>query len=388
MSTASLTRTGRVATAKGFSKLEMRGITRTYGKGAPALSNLDLELKRGEFVALLGPSGCGKSTALACLAGLQPLTAGSIWKDNNRIDSLPTERRGFGMVFQNYALFPHMSVQKNVEFGLSMRRVPADHRRKRALEALKLVQLQDHATKLPSQLSGGQQQRVAIARALAIDPEIILMDEPLSNLDAALRIEMRTEIKRLYQERDLTVLYVTHDQEEALSLASRLVVLRSGKLEQTGTPEDVYTHPVSAYVAGFMGYRNLFPARINGTGERAGTIAVATTDIVLDGIVGSAGALPEGTPVTVAIRPEDLAVGATSLGNTISAIAEVVEYHGRELSVRARTPGGQLFYLKTEEPIVAGSRLELGVRPERVLVFPGVEGATLPDGTVSDETGL
>lgn len=220
-----------------FEKLSMRGVTRSYAKSAtPALSNLDLELARGEFVALLGPSGCGKSTALACLAGLQPLSNGSIWRDDVRLDTLPPEKRGFGMVFQNYALFPHLSVQKNVEFGLSMRRVPKAQRQERAMRALTLVQLHEHAAKLPSQLSGGQQQRVAIARALAIEPEIVLMDEPLSNLDAALRIEMRTEIKRLYQERGLTVLYVTHDQEEALSLATRLVVLRKGVLEQTGTP--------------------------------------------------------------------------------------------------------------------------------------------------------
>ncbi len=197
-------------------------------------------------MALLGPSGCGKSTALACLAGLQPLTGGTIWRDGERIDTKPPEKRGFGMVFQNYALFPHLSVRRNVEFGLAMRKVAARQRQERALAALRTVQLEEHAGKLPSQLSGGQQQRVAIARALAIEPEVVLMDEPLSNLDAALRIEMRTEIKRIYQELGLTVLYVTHDQEEALSLATSLVVLRQGRTEQIGTPQEVYTHPSSA----------------------------------------------------------------------------------------------------------------------------------------------
>ncbi len=248
-----------------FTSLSLRGVTRAHGKNPPALTDFDLELRRGDFVALLGPSGCGKSTALACLAGLQPLTRGSIWRDGSRIDTQPAEKRGFGMVFQNYALFPHLSVQKNVEFGLAMRRVPRKERLERALAALRTVRLEEHAGKLPSQLSGGQQQRVAIARALAIEPEVVLMDEPLSNLEAALRIELRTEIKRIYQERGLTVLYVTHDQEEALSLATRLVVLRKGRLEQTGTPQEVYTNPASAYVAGFMGYRNLFPARLAGS---------------------------------------------------------------------------------------------------------------------------
>jgi putative spermidine/putrescine transport system ATP-binding protein len=355
-----------------FGKLIMRGVSRAYGKAAaPALSDLDLELARGEFVALLGPSGCGKSTALACLAGLQPLSSGSIWRDGRRIDTLPPEKRGFGMVFQNYALFPHMSVQKNVEFGLSMQRVPKVQRRERAAAALKLVQLQDHAGKLPSQLSGGQQQRVAIARALAIEPEIVLMDEPLSNLDAALRIEMRTEIKRLYQERGLTVLYVTHDQEEALSLATRLVVLRKGRLEQTGTPQEVYTNPASAYVAGFMGYRNLFPARVQETGPGP-EVAVRAHGTVIRGTHREPATPAAGADVTVAIRPEDLTIGAGSTGNSIKALAEVVEYHGRELSVRARTGSGTVLHLKTDDEVVAGAVLTLGVRPERVLVYQGL----------------
>ncbi|MEV6790783.1 ABC transporter ATP-binding protein [Streptomyces sp. NPDC051320] len=354
----------------GFETLSMRGVTRTYGKGAPALADLDLELARGEFVALLGPSGCGKSTALACLAGLQPLTSGSIWRDGLRIDTVATEKRGFGMVFQNYALFPHMSVQKNVEFGLSMRRVPKAQRQARATTALKLVQLQDHAAKLPSQLSGGQQQRVAIARALAIEPEVVLMDEPLSNLDAALRIEMRTEIKRLYQERGLTVLYVTHDQEEALSLATRLVVLRKGRLEQTGSPEEIYTNPASAYVAAFMGYRNLFTARVEDSGP--GTdVRVRAHGAVIRGSHRAGGAVPVGTDVTVAIRPEDLTIGADPTGNSVRALAEVVEYQGRELSVRARTDGGAVLHLKTDQPVVAGSVLTLGASPDRVLVYRG-----------------
>jgi putative spermidine/putrescine transport system ATP-binding protein len=356
--------------AVGFGKLSMRGITRAYGKNPPALCDLDLELARGEFVALLGPSGCGKSTALACLAGLQPLTSGSIWRDDQRIDTLPPEKRGFGMVFQNYALFPHMTVQKNVEFGLAMRRAPRRQRQERAVNALRTVQLEEHAGKLPSQLSGGQQQRVAIARALAIEPEVVLMDEPLSNLDAALRIEMRTEIKRIYQERGLTVLYVTHDQEEALSLATRLVVLRKGRLEQTGTPEEVYTDPGSAYVAGFMGYRNLFPARVDDAGP-GGRVRVAAHGGLLTGTFKSGTAPAPGAEVTVAIRPEDFTVGTESDGDAIKAVAEVVEYHGRELSVQARTGDGEVLHLKTNQPVVAGSTLALTVPRERVLVYQG-----------------
>jgi putative spermidine/putrescine transport system ATP-binding protein len=354
-----------------FDTLSLRGVTRVYGKNPPALCDFDLDLGRGDFVALLGPSGCGKSTALACLAGLQPLTRGSIWRDGERIDTVPTEKRGFGMVFQSYALFPHLSVRRNVEFGLAMRKVARGPRQERALAALRTVQLEEYANKLPSQLSGGQQQRVAIARALAIEPEVVLMDEPLSNLDAALRIELRTEIKRIYQERGLTVLYVTHDQEEALSLATRLVVLRKGRLEQTGSPQEVYTNPASAYVAGFMGYRNLFAAGCleAGTGRE---VTVAAFGATVTGTLISGGRLDPGAGVTVAIRPEDLILCADTDPKAIKAVAEVVEYHGRELSVRARTAGGGVLHLKTTEPVLAGSNVALTARADRVLVYEDV----------------
>src|SRR5207248_10390456 len=191
-----------------------------------------LEVGRGEFIALLGPSGCGKSTALNCLAGLLPLTGGSIWLDDARIDRLKPEGRGFGMVFQNYALFPHMSVRKNIGFGLKMQGRPNAEIAQKVEEALGLVHLVEQAAKHPGQLSGGQQQRVAIARAIVLEPPLVLMDEPLSTLDAKLRLEMRTEIRRLHQTLGLTTVYVTHDQEEALSLSDRLVVLRDGRVQQ------------------------------------------------------------------------------------------------------------------------------------------------------------
>ena len=199
---------------------------------------MTLTIRRGEFIALLGPSGCGKSTALNCIAGLLPLSGGSIWLDELRIDTLPPEQRGFGMVFQNYALFPHMSVAKNVGFGLRMRGVPSGEAAARVDRALKLVQLTGQEHKLPGQLSGGQQQRVAIARAIVIEPPLILMDEPLSNLDAKLRIETRSEIRRIHRELDSATIYVTHDQDEALSLADRIVVMKDGVVQQVAAPQD------------------------------------------------------------------------------------------------------------------------------------------------------
>src|SRR3954452_12082620 len=201
--------------AHAFRTLRLDRISREFGS-MRALHDVSLTVERGEFIALLGPSGCGKSTALNCLAGLLPLTAGSIWMDERRIDTLPPERRGFGMVFQNYALFPHLTVRRNIDFGLQMRRLPKAEIARRTAAAIGLVHLEEHAGKLPGQLSGGQQQRVAIARAVVLEPSLVLMDEPLSNLDAKLRLEMRTEIRRLHQSLGLTTVYVTHDQEEAL----------------------------------------------------------------------------------------------------------------------------------------------------------------------------
>jgi putative spermidine/putrescine transport system ATP-binding protein len=230
-----------------FSELRLDHVTRRFagagGKAFNALDELTLTVKRGEFIALLGPSGCGKSTALNCIAGLLSLSGGSIWLDQTRIDTLPPEKRGFGMVFQNYALFPHMSVAKNVGFGLRMRGISGTDADAKVAHAMKLVQLVGQEHKLPGQLSGGQQQRVAIARAIVIEPPLILMDEPLSNLDAKLRIETRAEIRRIHRELDRATIYVTHDQDEALSLADRIVVMRDGVVQQIAAPKEVYEQP-------------------------------------------------------------------------------------------------------------------------------------------------
>ncbi|GLY35980.1 ABC transporter ATP-binding protein [Amycolatopsis sp. NBRC 101858] len=343
-----------------FEQLRLDGVARSFGT-ANALSGLDLAIARGEFVALLGPSGCGKSTALNCLAGLLPLTGGSIWLDDVRIDGQPPEQRGFGMVFQNYALFPHMSVRANIGFGLKMRKVARADARRRVDEALRLVQLTDHAAKFPAQLSGGQQQRVAIARAVVLEPPVVLMDEPLSNLDAKLRLEMRMEIRRLHQTLGLTTVYVTHDQEEALSLADRLVVLRDGTVQQIGTPEEVYAQPVNSYVASFMGYRNLLDVTVTGATGSSVTVEGAGARLTGHGL------LTEG-PAQVAIRPEDFVVG-DGTENALDVTVEIVEYHGRELSVSARLASGVPVYFRTDKRLAPGDITRIGVPAERVLVF-------------------
>ncbi|MCU4186891.1 ABC transporter ATP-binding protein [Acidiferrimicrobium sp. IK] len=346
-----------------FSTLRFEGVTRRFG-GQTALADLDLSIHAGEFIALLGASGCGKSTALNCLAGLLPLSGGSIWLDERRIDGLPPERRDIGMVFQNYALFPHMSVRRNVGFGLQMRKVPKKEAAHRVDEAIRLVQLEEHVAKFPAQLSGGQQQRVAIARAIVIRPPVVVMDEPLSNLDAKLRLEMRMEIRRLHQALGLTTVYVTHDQEEALSLADRLVVLRDGRVQQVGTPEDVYCQPANRYVAGFMGYRNLIELPVSRRdGER---VTVGGGSIQLEGTARDD--LPSGRAVA-AIRPEDLVVSETG-ENRFDVVVEVVEYHGREQSVQGRLPSGEPVYFRTEARLAPGDRAPLAVAAGRVLIYP------------------
>jgi putative spermidine/putrescine transport system ATP-binding protein len=359
-----------------FEELRLDGVGRRFG-GKDALVDLDLTIRAGEFIALLGPSGCGKSTALNCLAGLLPLTSGSIWQrvsgEDRRIDTLPPEKRGFGMVFQNYALFPHMSVRRNIAFGLHMRKLPRAEIRRRTDDAIRLVQLEEHVDKLPGQLSGGQQQRVAIARAVVLEPSLVLMDEPLSNLDAKLRLEMRTEIRRLHQSLGLTTVYVTHDQEEALSLADRLVVLRAGRVQQIGTSEELHTRPVNWHVADFMGFRNLLELEV--THMSGDEIAVAGDGLKLVGTAAS-GSPAVGDQVIAAVRPDDVLLDGPA--NRIEATVEVVEYQGRELAVEVRTGTGRALHLRTTKRLAPGDAVTLAVDPARLLVYPLEPGEAAP----------
>jgi putative spermidine/putrescine transport system ATP-binding protein len=343
-----------------FRSLRLDAISREFA-GIRALSDVSLTVRRGEFIALLGPSGCGKSTALNCLAGLLPLTGGSIWLDERRIDELDPEDRGFGMVFQNYALFPHMSVRRNIGFGLVSQRRPKDEIARRVDEALALVRLRDQAEKLPGQLSGGQQQRVAIARAIVVEPPLVLMDEPLSNLDAKLRLEMRAEIRRIHQLLGCSTIYVTHDQDEALSLADRIVVLRDGRVRQIGTPEELYARPAHADVAEFMGFRNLVPTHAEPAGNG---VAVTVGGARLFGVPVE----PVTGPSVAAIRPEDLVACADG---PIEATVEAAEYRGRDFYGFARATDGTELFFRSDIRVGSGEAIRLGAAPERVLVYAG-----------------
>jgi putative spermidine/putrescine transport system ATP-binding protein len=347
-----------------FKELRLSDISRHFGHLA-AVDKVSLTIRSGEFVALLGPSGCGKSTALGCVAGLIPLTSGEIWLDDVRVDTVPTERRDFGMVFQNYALFPHLTVARNVAFGLEVRGAKRSVVAERVQWALSTVQLAGYEAHYAAQLSGGQQQRVAIARALAPHPRIMLMDEPLSNLDAKLRLDMRSEIRRMHLQLGLTTLYVTHDQEEALSVADRIVVLKSGQVMQEGTPEEVYNRPANSYVAGFMGYRNIIEFDVT---DRSGpSMGLSGHGITLR---GSAVGDVAGRTAVAAIRPDDIAFGDDTSANAFPLQVTVAQYQGRDTAFEGELPDGQTLFARSTARVRPGDTVMVTVPAERVLVYP------------------
>ena len=289
--------------------VELRAVVKEY-PGHRALDGIDLVLQPGELVALLGPSGCGKTTALRSLAGLEEITSGEILLDGKDVAAVPTNKRDMGMVFQAYSLFPHMTVQQNVEFGLQMRKVPAAERKDRALESLEMVGLGAMASRFAHQLSGGQQQRVALARALVTRPRVLLLDEPLSALDAKVRVQLRDEIRRIQTDLGITTVFVTHDQEEALAVADRVAVMNRGRIEQIGTPQDLYATPVTPFVADFVGLSNRIPGEV-----RAGRVHVHGVELDLLGQT-----LPDG-PVSAYVRPEDVVIqtGGAGIAGTVVA---------------------------------------------------------------------
>jgi len=238
--------------------LALQKLTLAYGDSV-AVADLDLDIKKSELIALLGPSGCGKTTTMRAIAGLLPVKSGHVRLDGADITRVPANKRAVGLVFQSYALFPHLSVYENVAFGLKLKGMRGAELDARVQSGIKSVGLSSFANRKPAELSGGQQQRVALARSMVMEPKVLLLDEPLSNLDARLRLEMRTELQRVQKETGVTMIFVTHDQAEALALADRIVVMKSGKIEQIGSPEDIYSRPVSSFVADFVGFENIFP---------------------------------------------------------------------------------------------------------------------------------
>ena len=299
--------TTATAGARGGTSVSLRNLTRVFG-ATKALNDMSLEIAPGELVALLGPSGCGKTTALRIVAGFEFADSGQVLIDGRDVSGVSASKRDMGMVFQSYSLFPNMSALDNVAFGLRMRKVNGGARRKRAGELLDMVGLAPQAAQFPHQLSGGQQQRVALARALAVEPRVLLLDEPLSALDAKVRLQLREQIRTLQQRLGTTTLFVTHDQEEALSMSDRVGVMRAGRLEQLAEPAELYARPETAFVAEFIGTMNRLPADLGGGG---------TTVTVLGATVPAQEGAPDSGPVDALIRPENLTVAATEGGNGI-----------------------------------------------------------------------
>ena len=348
-----------------MAEVEFRDVTRKYAGGTVALKNLNLTVGDGEFLILVGPSGCGKSTALRLLAGLDKPTSGEIRIGGSVVNGLAPGDRDIAMVFQNYALYPHMTVYRNLAYGLRQRRTPRDEVERRVRETAALLEIDELLDRKPGQLSGGQRQRVAMGRALVRKPQAFLLDEPLSNLDAKLRNQVRGDLKRLHRELPVTSIYVTHDQVEAMTLGDRLCVMSGGEVQQIGTTDDIYNRPANTFVAAFMGSppMNLLPGVV-----RNGMLHVGDAAI-------SAAATPDG-PVTVGVRPEHLAVHPTMADGMVPARVDFVEPLGSHALVTAivdddtrvvvQAPAGTLL-----DP---GTLVGLSMPPERTYFFDAVTG--------------
>ncbi|MET8144426.1 ABC transporter ATP-binding protein [Sphaerisporangium sp. NPDC005288] len=346
-------------------RVEFRGLRRAFG-ATVALDGLDLTVEPGELIALLGPSGCGKTTALRCVAGFESPDAGAVLVDGEDITNVPANRRDAGMVFQSYSLFPNLNAFDNVAFGLRVRKVPAAKRRARAAELLELVGLPSHGDRYPHQLSGGQQQRVALARALALEPRVLLLDEPLSALDAKVRVTLREEIRRLQLSLGITTIFVTHDQEEALSVADQVAVLKSGRLEQAGPPAEIYNRPATPFVAEFVGTMNHLPGLLDGQ-----EVQVAGQRLPVHG------ATP-GTPeVDVLVRPETVLVTAAHDGE---ALVVTSSFRGSSVRLLLRLADGT--ELLADLPAHDAARLSPGVQAAvRLVERPVLVAARTPAAT-------
>ncbi|MGP4113541.1 ABC transporter ATP-binding protein [Streptomyces sp. 4N509B] len=349
--------------------ITLTGLSKTYPGGVRALDAVDLTIHAGEFFALLGPSGCGKTTLLRTLAGLETATGGTVRIGEEDVTALPPGRRDVAMVFQDYALFPHMTVSDNIAYPLRIQKVPRDERRAKAAATARELGLAELLERRPAQLSGGQQQRAALARAMACHPRVFLFDEPLSNLDARLRLEARTFLKRLQAELGVTTVFVTHDQAEALALADRIAVMEAGRIRQLGTPTEVFRRPANTFVASFIGSTpmNLLPGTVRAAGEETG---VEVGGAVLPVPPALAGRLTDGEAVTYGVRPEYLGHSATAVPGSLAGEIRVVENLGSAQLVTLDGPAGSVQLVVDEDTeATPGSGAHAVPRTDRVLVY-------------------
>jgi iron(III) transport system ATP-binding protein len=361
--------------------ITIRGLSKNFGANAEvaAVSDINLEIADNSFVTLLGPSGCGKTTTLRLIAGYIVPDEGTIEVDGRTVSSASSvvspESRGMGMVFQNYAIWPHKNVYENVVFGLKLRKVPAADAKKKVSDALALVNLAGLEQRYPNELSGGQQQRVALARSLVVEPEILLLDEPLSNLDAKLRERMRTELKVLQRRTGITFVYVTHDQAEALALSDRIAVMQLGKVQQFGTPLEVYTRPANRVVADFMGLVNLLPGKVRDVHNGAGTIELASNLVIDAPALDGAGA---GESVEVSIRPENIRLRVPTAATAAQAKITSHVFLGNISEYYAALPSGQVLRVQTHplDRFEVGSDVAVEIDAKSCSVFRRAGGET------------
>ena len=357
-----------------MSYLQLSHLFKAYGS-VMAVQDVNLEIQSGEFIALLGPSGCGKTTILRMVAGFERPTDGTIRLDNEEISDLPANRRDMGMVFQSYSLFPHMTALQNIAFGLRVKRLSRLQQKSRASEMLELVGLSGMGDRLPHQMSGGQQQRVALARALAISPRVLLLDEPLSALDAKVRLQLRNEIRRIQQQLQITTLFVTHDQEEALSIADRVIVMSQGQIDQAGSPEEIYLRPKTAFTASFIGAMNQIPGIWEHQQVRVSTHPDA--QIAEEILQTQSTDLPDGSAVIVLVRPESIQVALPSAAvpqgtNLLSGLVTSRIFLGA--LVRLSVLVGE-FYLNVDVPttqaesLISGQLVQLSFAAEQCRVL-------------------
>lgn len=350
--------------------IKIESVCKVFGGTVTALDGLNLEIRPGELFFLLGGSGCGKTTLLRCIAGLETPTAGRIFFGETDVTAFAPHKREAAMVFQSYALWPHLTVGQNIAFGLEERKVPKAEVKRRVAEALEMVRLEGYGDRSIDQMSGGQQQRVSLARALVVKPRCLLLDEPLSNLDAQLRVEMRREIRRIVKENGLTGIYVTHDQEEALAMADRMAVLNGGKIAQVGTPEEIYRTPVNAYVAGFIGETNLIEGEVVDVSD--GLCSVKANEAVLVGKITVAGwQAKKGDAVTVSIRPEAWRLRKSGGENEISGTITARSYLGQRIEYLVETASGRQQVVEMNPHLIheTGDEVTLHASHGDVVVF-------------------
>ena len=358
-----------ISTQKKGVTISIKHALKKYGQNV-IIPDLNAEIKPGEFFTLLGPSGCGKTTLLRMIAGFNTIEGGDFYFNDTRINDLDPAKRNIGMVFQNYAIFPHMTVRKNVEFGLQNRKLPKEQVAAQADKFMKLMHVDEYAERLPERLSGGQQQRVALARALCIEPDVLLFDEPLSNLDAKLRVEMRNVIKKIQHEVGITTVYVTHDQEEAMAVSDRIAVMRDGVIQHVGTPKNIYQRPANKFVSTFIGRSNLLKAHLEVEGGKCWLVSAGGYKVEMTNI------LPEyqqSQDVTLSVRPEELLLNRDANAEGISAVVDDCVFLGLMTHYFVTLESGEEAEIIQESSIDSviepGTKIKLTLNTEKINIF-------------------